>query len=89
MRTSLFTLSLAIALGLAGCARDDHRNEPAARQLGREAHHAADDLKRGADKAAQEARQAGKQFRQGWEEGKHDTPPPPPPPPPSERPRRK
>jgi len=81
MRLSALTFCCAAGLALTGCARQDtnaHRNEPAARELGREAHHAADDIKRGADKAAQEARRAGKNFREGWQEAKHDPPPPPP-----------
>ncbi len=85
MRPSALTIVLAAGLALAGCARQDDHHEPAARELGREAHHAADDIKRGADKAAQEARQAGRNFREGWNEGKHDPPPPPDNPPPRRR----
>jgi hypothetical protein len=73
MRAVLLTIAAAAAL-LTGCTRD-RRGEPAARQAGREAHRAADDLKRGAEKAAAEARHAGREFREGWKEGKHDPPP--------------
>lgn len=79
MRQSLLTLSIATAIALAGCSHS-RQDDNAARQLGREAHHAADDIKRGAKEAAHEAREAGKNFREGWKEARHDPPPPPPPP---------
>jgi hypothetical protein len=74
MRAVPMIVAAALAL-LAGCAQD-HRDEPAARQLGREAHQAADDVQRGAKKAAAEAKEAGKDFRQGWKQAKHNPPPP-------------
>jgi hypothetical protein len=64
-------LAVVLAAGI-GCSRDTHRDEPAARQLGREAYHATQDVKRGAKKAAQELREAGKEVRQGWKEAKRD-----------------
>jgi len=75
MRRPIWTTTILLAIALAGCTRD-RRDEPAARQLGREAHEAANDAQREAKKAAQEARKAGKEFREGWSEAKHNPPPP-------------
>jgi len=74
MRTTY--VLLAIGLGLMSCNRHDtRRGEPAARQVGREAHEASRELKREAKEAAQEIRKAGKEFREGWNEGKRQAPP--------------
>jgi outer membrane lipoprotein SlyB len=47
MRISCITLAIA-AFALMGCARNDsaHRDDPAARQAGREAYRATQDIKR-------------------------------------------
>ena len=74
-------LSIAMVLaalgGLVSCNRHDkgRRNEPAARQIGREAYGATQEIKRGAKEAAQELREAGKELRQGWKEAKREDPP--------------
>jgi hypothetical protein len=75
MRRHISTAIVLFALALAGCA-DNRRGEPPARQLGREAHEAANDVERGAKKAAAEAKHAGKEIREGWKEASHDSPPP-------------
>jgi hypothetical protein len=75
MRRHISTAIVLSALALAGCA-DNRRGEPPARQLGREAHEAANDVERGAKKAAAEAKHAGKEIREGWKEASHDPPPP-------------
>jgi hypothetical protein len=76
MRNLYFAIVVAIGFGLVSCNRDapPRREEPAARQLGRDAHEASQEIKRDAKKAGQEIRKAGKDFREGWDEGKHDDP---------------
>jgi len=78
MRTSYLATALALGLGLAACARHDppRREEPAARQVGREAYRAGEEIKHGAKKAARELRDAGKEFREGWSEARHEDPKP-------------
>jgi hypothetical protein len=60
MRRSYLTAALALGIGLSGCAR---RDEPTAREAGREAYEAGQAIKKGAKKAAGEIREAGKEFR--------------------------
>jgi hypothetical protein len=72
MRTSCLALLILLGLGTVSCSRrDDHRNEPVARQAGREAARASQEVKEGARNAERDLRNAGKQFREGWNEGKH------------------
>lgn len=71
MRRSYLVTALAIAIGLAGCAR---REEPTAREVGREAYQAGQAIKKGAKEAAREIREAGKEFRQGWKEARREDP---------------
>ena len=72
MRTAILTLAL---IALAGCNRPGtttHRDtDVQARKAGRDAYQATQDLKHDAKKAAAQIRDAGKEFRQGWEEQKH------------------
>ena len=77
MRTSYLLLALGLGLSLTACSRHDppHRGEPPARQAGREAYDASQEIKRGAKEAAQEIRKAGKEFREGWSDAKHKDPP--------------
>jgi hypothetical protein len=76
MRMRAFEITIAVAAGLllASCNRQDttHRDSPAARQVGREAYRASEDIKRGAKEAAQELKKAGKEVRQGWNEAKRE-----------------
>ena len=72
MRACGLALMLMAGLILASCNRDARRDEPAARQVGRDAYRASEDIKRGAKEAAQEIRKAGKDVRQGWNEAKHE-----------------
>jgi hypothetical protein len=74
MRTLAIMTIVVAALGSGACARRDSadRSEPAARQAGREAYQAGQDIKRGAKKAANELREAGKELKQGWNEAKHE-----------------
>jgi hypothetical protein len=74
MRTLFLTIALIAGLGLASCSRQDNAREtPTAREAGRDAYKASHDLKKEADKAARELKDAGKDFQQGWEEQKHAT----------------
>jgi len=80
MRLKHLGAVLLLGLGLISCSRDNgarRRDEPAARQVGREAYNASQEIKRGAKEAAQEVRKAGKEFREGWSEAKRDAPPKP------------
>jgi hypothetical protein len=60
-----------IALGLAGCNRDDADRRSASREAGRAAYRLSEDAKRAAEKARRELRDAGKEARRGWNEAKH------------------
>ena len=71
MRACGLALIFVGGLIFTSCNRDAHRDEPAARQVGREAYRASQEIKRGAKEAAQELRKAGKEVRQGWNEAKH------------------
>lgn len=69
--------AVLLGLGLISCSRDNRahrRDEPAARQVGREAYNASQEIKRGAKEAAQEVRKAGKEFREGWGEARREAP---------------
>ena len=57
---------------LSSCSRGTHRDEPAAREVGRDAYRASQDIKRGAKKAGQELKEAGKDLREGWNEAKRE-----------------
>jgi uncharacterized membrane protein len=70
MRACGMVFIFAAGLTLASCNREAHRDEPAARQVGREAYQATQEIKRDAKKAAQEIREAGKEVRQGWNDAK-------------------
>ena len=70
MRASVLALVFATGLMLTSCKRDARRDDPAARQVGRDAYRASEEIKRGAKKAGQELRKAGEEIRQGWNEAK-------------------
>jgi len=75
MREFWFTLSFLIGMSLVSCTQDnrDHRDDgAAARQAGRDAYRASQQVKDGARRAAQDLDHAGKEFREGWEEAKHN-----------------
>ncbi len=65
-------ISIGLLVGtllLSSCSRED----PGARQVGRDAYHATEQIKRGAKKAAKELREAGKEVRQGWNEARRES----------------
>ncbi len=63
-------LIVIAAVGLLGaCTRKD---DTSAHQVGREAYHATQDIKKGAKKAANELKKAGKEIREGWAEAKRE-----------------
>jgi hypothetical protein len=73
----LYSTAFLLALGLVSCNssnRAAHRDDPAARQAGREAYRASQEAKRAGKKAAKELRNAGREFREGWGEAKHQRP---------------
>lgn len=74
MRFSCTAMLLLLGLGLVSCSRDDadYRAHDAARQAGREAYRASQEVKHGAKAAAQDLRNASKEFRDGWSEAKHN-----------------
>ena len=57
---------------LSSCNRGTHRDEPASREVGRDAYRASQEIKRGAKKAGQELKNAGKELREGWNEAKRE-----------------
>ena len=57
---------------LVSCGRDTHRDQPAAREVGRDAYHASQEIKRDAKKAGKELQKAGKEIREGWNEAKRE-----------------
>lgn len=63
--------TLALAVGLTGCAR---RDEPTAKEVGREAYQAGQKIKKGAKEAAREIKEGAKEFKEGWNEAKRDDP---------------
>jgi hypothetical protein len=76
MRSCGLFIMLAAGMVFTSCTRDDRRNnDSAAREVGRDAYRATEELKRGAKKVEQDARKAGKDVREGWNEAKHEDPP--------------
>jgi hypothetical protein len=79
MRTCWIALVLTAGTGLISCNRDNH-NTPegraTARQAGRDAYRAAEAAKRDAKAAARQLEHASQDFRDGWEQAKHQSPPP-------------
>ena len=73
MRNSGIFLLIVITTGLMSCDRTDRANHdrPAAREVGREAYRASQEVKKDAREAGRELRDAGKEFRQGWNDAKH------------------
>ena len=73
MRILYLAAVIVLELGLVSCSRDaggPYRDESAARQAGREAYRASQAAKRDAKEAAKELRNAGKAFREGWDEAR-------------------
>jgi hypothetical protein len=73
MRTYLLGVLLLGGWLLISCSnsQQQNRNEPSAREAGREAYRATEDLKHDAQKAERELRDAGNQFKNGWNQAKH------------------
>jgi hypothetical protein len=68
MRACGLLLMLAVGLILTSCGRDAHREGSAARQIGKDAQRASEEIKHDAKKAEQALRKTGKEVRQGWNE---------------------
>jgi len=77
MRACGLFLIFAIGLALPSCSRDSRRDDPTARQVGRDAYRATQELKRDAKKAGKELQNAGRDIREGWNEAKHEDKPRP------------
>ena len=74
MRIWMASLGTILLVGLGACNRDTSRDreDPAARQIGRDAYELKQNLKQGARKAAQELRRAGKEAHEGWNQAKQE-----------------
>ncbi len=72
MRITCAALLIFAGLGLVSCDRDyrSDRDREAARQAGRDAYRASQQVKRGAREAERDLRNAGKEFREGWEQAR-------------------
>jgi hypothetical protein len=66
-------LIVVAGLALSSCNREDRRNEPVARQVGRDAARTSDEIKREAEKAGKALKKTGKELREGWNEEKRDS----------------
>jgi hypothetical protein len=76
MRASQIALACLLGLGMVSCTRSDtpRRDDSAARQAGRDAYRATQEIKRGAKEAGKELRNAGKELREGWNDAKRNQP---------------
>jgi hypothetical protein len=59
-------------LGLSSCQQAPRREEPNAREAGRQAYRASQKLKHEAKDAARQLHEAEKQFREGWTEASRE-----------------
>jgi len=78
MRTFFAIFLIIFGLGLVSCERDretNRREAPNAREAGRQAYRASQDLKRGVQNAEKDLEKATREFREGWNEAKHQEPP--------------
>ena len=60
-----------LGLSLTSCNQTYDR-QPDTREAGRDAYRASQELKKDAKRAAQDLRNAGKNFREGWNEAEHE-----------------
>ena len=72
MRAFGLTALLIAGSILSSCNRGTHRDEPASREVGRDAYRASQEIKRGAKEGGQELKNAGKELREGWNEAKRE-----------------
>ncbi|MCU1275212.1 MAG: hypothetical protein JWO48_2643 [Bryobacterales bacterium] len=73
MRIWSTTLLAFLAIGVAGCTRDDRGyRDSAAREAGRSAYKIAQDTRRAATKAGRKLREASREARKGWNEAKDE-----------------
>ncbi len=71
MKRSFAVIVCLCGLAWVGC--DNRHDDSAARQAGRDAYRASKEIKKGAKEAAHDLRSAGRQFREGWEQEKHQS----------------
>ena len=72
MRTSLIGILVLAAETLTSCNQTARRSEPNARQAGRDAYRATQNLKKDAKEAARQLHEAEEQFREGWSEASRE-----------------
>jgi hypothetical protein len=72
VRTWSVCLTAFLAIGLAGCARDDDHKDSAAREAGKAAYKIAQESKEALKKADRKLREAGHEAREGWKDAKRD-----------------
>jgi type II secretory pathway pseudopilin PulG len=74
MRASSIAFVLAATLALISCNRssETQRRDSTARQAGREAYRATQNIKKGAKETTEELRKAGRELRQGWEDAQRE-----------------
>jgi uncharacterized membrane protein len=61
-----------LAIGVAGCSRDDEYRDSAAREAGKFAYRIAQETRQAAKKADRNLRQASREARKGWNEAKRE-----------------
>jgi hypothetical protein len=66
------TLLAFLAIGVAGCSRDDEYRHSAAREAGKFAYRIAQDTRLAAKKADRKLREASREARQGWNDAKRE-----------------
>ena len=66
------TLVAFLAMGVAGCTRDDGHRDSAAREAGKSAYKIAEDTRKAAKKAGSKLRAASREAREGWNEAKDE-----------------
>ncbi len=73
MRSWVIFPAVAAGIALAGCNSDrDHKQEPVARQAGRDAYKLKEEGKRAAKELGRDLKNAGKDARQGWQEAERE-----------------
>ena len=61
-----------LAIGVAGCSRDDEYRDSAAREAGKFAYRIAQETRQAAKKADRKLREASREARKGWNEAKQE-----------------
>jgi len=70
MRPWFATVLVCLAIGIAGCSRNDEYRDSAAREAGRFAYRITQETRQAAKKADRKLREASREARKGWNEAK-------------------